>query len=568
VSHFDEEHVVLPPAPIPVLLPGQPRPAYIPEQNVPEPVVVVDDAALDNNQEEVDMMPPQEQGDDLLDGYMQEVNDAQAGPDIRSGQLVDLAHRIWEKGEMKTGSLGELMAKYPTPGNLKNVSTTSCNTEIFSTLARPAKIMDARLRYSQQCLATATVPILQAQDDLLSETTNRKQLLDRSMDAFTMISAASKNINQLRRELIKPNLDNRYQHLCAKTYRPPEGPLLFGLVKNAKASQEAQYLTKKRYRQTYKSKRTRSSRYQPYKKSYRRRTEKRHSYGNGPGESPKSSVETSVYDVDLQNERAQLSQICSNDFIILSSHSTECEQTEEENPQEVDIGFTVSNPRMQLVSEFGSEFVKQLERIENTPFQAGEIRHHLADWQELTSDFNILQTVNGMHIDFIESPVGLRQKYPIKFSKEEIEVVKIEIENLLTKKVIEKTHHCHGEVISNIFTREKRDSNKHRVILNLSLLNESIEYCHFKMDTLNTALNLLTKDCFCASIDLADAYYSVNIAQEHRKFLRFEFEGILYQFTCLPNGLSPGPRIFTKLLKPALRCFGVTIMPYLDDLLL
>ena len=72
------------------------------------------------------------------------------------------------------------------------------------------------------------------------------------------------------------------------------------------------------------------------------------------------------------------------------------------------------------------------------------------------------------------------------------------------------------------------------------------------MDTLYTIIKLVEKDCFMASIDLKDAYYSVPIAASYRKYLKFSWKGSLYQFTCLPKGLSCGPRKFTKLLKPAL----------------
>ena len=58
------------------------------------------------------------------------------------------------------------------------------------------------------------------------------------------------------------------------------------------------------------------------------------------------------------------------------------------------------------------------------------------------------------------------------------------------------------------------------MILNLKRLNKHITYHHFKMDTLQTALLLVTPNCFFASIDLKDAYYSCSIAPEHRKFLR------------------------------------------------
>ena len=152
------------------------------------------------------------------------------------------------------------------------------------------------------------------------------------------------------------------------------------------------------------------------------------------------------------------------------------------------------------------------------------------------------------------------------------EIIQAEITSLLEKKVIEHTNHSAGEVISSIFTREKRDSDKHRVILNLSELNEFISCHHFKMDTLTTATKMLSPDCFCASTDLSDAYYSVSMDPRYRKYLRYAYNGQLFQFTCLPNGLSPGPRVFTKLLKSVLatlrRRFGIKIMAYLDDLLL
>ena len=44
-------------------------------------------------------------------------------------------------------------------------------------------------------------------------------------------------------------------------------------------------------------------------------------------------------------------------------------------------------------------------------------------------------------------------------------------------------------------------------------------------------------------LDLKDAYYSVPVNPQHRKYLRFEF----YEFTCLPNGLASAPRVLQKL---------------------
>ncbi|XP_071136933.1 uncharacterized protein [Mytilus edulis] len=91
------------------------------------------------------------------------------------------------------------------------------------------------------------------------------------------------------------------------------------------------------------------------------------------------------------------------------------------------------------------------------------------------------------------------------------------------------------------------------------------------MDTFESAIKLVTSKSFMASIDLRHAYYSVPIAEEHQKFLRFYWNGKLFQYTCLPNGISSAPRIFTKLLKPvysSLRVLGHVNVGYIDDSLL
>ena len=91
----------------------------------------------------------------------------------------------------------------------------------------------------------------------------------------------------------------------------------------------------------------------------------------------------------------------------------------------------------------------------------------------------------------------------------------------------------------------------HRLILNLKRFNESVSH-RFKMDSLSTITKLVTQNCYMAAVDMRDAYYSIPIRSSDRKFLRFIWEGELYEFTCLPNGLSCAPRLFTKILKPPL----------------
>lgn len=52
-----------------------------------------------------------------------------------------------------------------------------------------------------------------------------------------------------------------------------------------------------------------------------------------------------------------------------------------------------------------------------------------------------------------------------------------------------------------------------------------------------------------STIDLKDAYYLVPVNKNHREYLKLEFNNKLYQFTCLPFGLSSSPFLFTKIMK-------------------
>ena len=91
------------------------------------------------------------------------------------------------------------------------------------------------------------------------------------------------------------------------------------------------------------------------------------------------------------------------------------------------------------------------------------------------------------------------------------------------------------------------------------------------MHSVNSAISLISKGCFMASIDLSNAYFSVNIHREHQKFLKFFWNNVLYKFLVLPNGLCQAPFIFTKLTKPIyayLHEKDHLITGYLDDSLL
>ena len=122
--------------------------------------------------------------------------------------------------------------------------------------------------------------------------------------------------------------------------------------------------------------------------------------------------------------------------------------------------------------------------------------------------------------------------------------------------------------LNRLFEVPKRDSEKMRLVLDVSPLNKYIPTYKFKMTTISTVRETLLPDCFMASIDLKDAYWHVPIAKAFRPFLAFSTGHSILQFRVLPFGINLAPRVFTKILRPIhsmLASKGVTLLMYLDD---
>ncbi len=202
-------------------------------------------------------------------------------------------------------------------------------------------------------------------------------------------------------------------------------------------------------------------------------------------------------------------------------------------------------------------------------FLAGQVKDHISHWETITKDPVILNAIQHYNIEE-KPPQQTCKPGNIIFSISDKNVINSEIAKLLKKGVIEPAKYTVDSYVSNVFVRPKKDGT-HRMILNLKALNMFVAYYHFKMDTFLTAIKLIRPGCFMASIDLKDAYYSIPVANGDRKYLMFAWQGSYYQFTCLPNGLSCAPRLFTKILKPVyahLRMQGHTCMGHIDDSLL
>ena len=224
------------------------------------------------------------------------------------------------------------------------------------------------------------------------------------------------------------------------------------------------------------------------------------------------------------------------------------------------------------VSQFSGHHAQFLKLFQQSidEFEGGQISYYFSQWEALTSDKFILDTVLGATFIFSSTPPLQTYPPPIfsQISTKERLYVQQEITRLLCHKIVVPSEHEEGQFISPIFTTTNRDGSL-RLILNLKTFNQYLLYQHFKMETLSYILKLVKPNCYMTSLDLKSAYYSVPMAPVCQNYLKFLWQDKLYKFVAFPNGLACCPRLFTKLLKPPLahlRKHGHVIAAYLDDL--
>ena len=155
-------------------------------------------------------------------------------------------------------------------------------------------------------------------------------------------------------------------------------------------------------------------------------------------------------------------------------------------------------------------------------------------------------------------------------SQKQIALVDLKLKAMLRKGSIMRIQPAKGEFLSNLFLVGKNDRGYHPVI-NFKRLNQFIPFLHFKMEDLSQLKHIIQDGHWMCKLDLKDAYFSLPLEWNLRKFVRFQWKGTLYEFMCPCFGLHPAPSVFTKLLKISvslLKKINIRVITYFDDMLI
>ncbi|MCS5643736.1 MAG: reverse transcriptase domain-containing protein, partial [Dehalococcoidia bacterium] len=202
----------------------------------------------------------------------------------------------------------------------------------------------------------------------------------------------------------------------------------------------------------------------------------------------------------------------------------------------------------------------------------GCLQHFYEAWASAGAEWSTVMTLKwGYKIPFLQQPALSHEPiifptYPLR--SEKYEVLRREVKDLRAKQAKELVvDPASPGFYSRLFVVPKKD-NKWRPIIDLSPLNKQVCCDCFKMETPASVLKAVVRGQWMTSVDLKDAYFQIPMHPKSRKFLRFVFEGEVFQFRALCFGLSTAPLVFTSVLRPVMAMLhfrGVRVHCYLDD---
>ena len=130
--------------------------------------------------------------------------------------------------------LEEAAAKYPPPTNCQMLDTPKVNPSVWDNVPTSTKSNDLKLQRIQKSLVRGL--------NAFMRTLSADDITDPQQDALALLCNANFELNCVRKDFIKPNLNTRYTHLCKPSN--PVTKFLFGddlskQVKDLKDEQKA-----------------------------------------------------------------------------------------------------------------------------------------------------------------------------------------------------------------------------------------------------------------------------------------------------------------------------------------
>ena len=167
------------------------------------------------------------------------------GPPVET-ELAGIANTIWRRG-WDPSVLKNILSKYQRPANV-DCHKVDLNPEILVRLPKVIKSRDMKLQSVQSSVARASVPAIHIAEAMIEhKDVPKKDLVRMSMDTLTLLADVNDNINQIRRDFLRPSLQPRFQAMCQAPKDENTTKLLFeeNMANRVKAQNQIGKITKR-----------------------------------------------------------------------------------------------------------------------------------------------------------------------------------------------------------------------------------------------------------------------------------------------------------------------------------
>ncbi len=117
----------------------------------------------------------------------------------------------------------------------------------------------------------------------------------------------------------------------------------------------------------------------------------------------------------------------------------------------------------------------------------------------------MLAWVSGTSLELLSEPLQPLKEVLYRLDRFEEQHLDDMVQKLIDQHIVVQC--TEPKFLAGLFSRLKPEG-KFRLIIDLSPLNERIQYNHFKMESLLDALDLLEEKAYITKVDLKNAYYS------------------------------------------------------------
>lgn len=193
----------------------------------------------------------------------------------------------------------------------------------------------------------------------------------------------------------------------------------------------------------------------------------------------------------------------------------------------------------------------------------------LRAWRAIgVSDYIMNWLENGYPLEGVEAlPSSFHRNSRQLQRPRENAFVRAEIQNLLSTGAI-RIAPQRPKIVCSLFCVPKKTGEKLRLIWDGRPTNFGLPPVPFRYENMREVIALLQFGWYMFTIDLESGYHHAMVDPRFFPYLGFNFDGIFYEYTVLPFGLSHAPYAFTKIMRQVvkfLRGLGITVVSYVDD---